>query len=574
MKIKFCYIVFLLAALFGPACDQALSQRLPRCEHAACNAISIKPKQAGVVSAHHLASQAGQDILAQGGNAFDAAVAVAATLSVVEGHSSGIGGGGFFLLRMQNGSSVFVDAREVAPQAARMQDYLDEAGQFAPEKSINGALAAGIPGEPAAWVHIAKKYGRLPLKKSLAPAIKIARGGFPVYERYKNRAQMRLNTFKRDAYSTAIFVPGGVVPEIGTIIKQNDLADTLERIAKYGNKGFYRGPMAKKLVDGVRKNGGNWSLDDLARYQIKERAPLLYAGKNYQLVTAPPPSSGGVMITNMLNVLSGFDWKKLNRVQRVHLLTEVMRRAYRDRSVFLGDPDFVSMPIDRLTSMKYADELRASIKLDRATPSKDLVGGPIQREAPNTTHFSIIDRDGNMVSATQTVNLPFGAALAIEGTGVLLNNEMDDFSIVPGSANAFGLIGDKANAIEPGKRMLSSMTPTIYLDQDRIVVLGTPGGSRIVSMVMLGLLAAMEGQMPTEFVAAPRFHHQYLPDVLSAEKGTFTREERQALQALGHVVSDGESPWGNMQALLWSLQDNQLHGGSDPRSSAGKAIIN
>ncbi|MBB5015675.1 gamma-glutamyltransferase [Rehaibacterium terrae] len=527
---------------------------------------AVLPKRPAVASANAYATDAGLEILAAGGNAFDAAVAVSATLGLVEPESSGLGGGGFFLLHLaKENRQVFIDARERAPLAATRDMYLDEHGEPDRDKAVNGALAAAIPGLPAGLVHLAHNYGRLPLERSLAPAIRLAREGWRFGP--KNAAMMgfRKGVIERNRAAAGLFLVDGRVPEVGTLMRNPDYAATLERLAREGFDGFYRGELAAKLVAGVREGGGIWSEQDLAEYRVVERAPLRLRHRGHEIVTAPPPSSGGVALAQMLNILSGYDYPALARVQRVHLLVEAMRRAYRDRAIYLGDPDFVRMPIDLLMHPAYAAGLRAGISLERATPSELLpgIGAPAERE--DTTHFSIVDTEGNLAAVTQTVNLPYGNAFAVAGTGFLLNNEMDDFSIKPGLPNAFGLVGDDANAIEPGKRPLSSMTPSFLVGEGRVAAIGTPGGSRIITMVLLGLLELMDGQSAQAATDLPRFHHQYLPDVISAEPDAFTPEEIAALEAKGHRVSAGERSWGNMQVVVWDRTTGAVQAGSDPR---------
>ncbi len=532
------------------------------------------PGKAAIASAHHSATDAGFEVLAKGGNAFDAAIAVTAALAVVESSSSGIGGGGFWLLhRASDGKQVMIDGREVAPAAVDAKAYLDAEGKLDRDKSVNGALAGGIPGEPAALVHLAKHYGRLPLKQSLAPAIRLARDGFPLEERLRGMLAMRQEVMLRYPASRAVFFPKGELLPIGSIIKQPDLAKTLEAIADDGFDGFYKGKLAKRLVDGVRAQGGNWTLDDLANYKVVEREPLRFDYRGVRIVTAAPPSSGGVLLATILNIVEGYDYAKLGRVDRIHVLTEAMRRAYRDRSFILGDPDFVQMPIRLLTSKDYAAGLRGSIRMDKATPSSSLPEGRVIDGGTDTTHFSIIDADGNIAAVTASVNLPMGSGFIVPGTGVLLNNEMDDFALAANQANAYGLIGTDANAPKPGKRMLSTMSPTFAFAPDRVAVIGTPGGSRIATMVLIGLLEFVEGKSATEIVATPRFHHQYLPDAISAEAGAIAKNDAAALRERGHTLSDGERPWGNMNLVIWDLKTNALSGGSDLRGAVGKADV-
>lgn len=540
----------------------------------AASKVSQAPRKAAIASAHHLATDAGFEVLAKGGNAFDAAVAVTAALAVVESSSSGIGGGGFWLLhRASDGRQVMIDGRETAPAGVDPKRYLDADGKLDRDRSLNGALAAGIPGEPAALVHIAERYGKLPLKDSLAPAIRLARKGFVLEDRLQGMLAMRKDVMLRYPASRTVFFPDRKLPALGTRIVQPDLARTLERLAAEGFDGFYKGKTAEKLVAGVKAEGGNWSLDDLAQYRVKEREPLRFSYRGYEIVSAPPPSSGGVLLATILNVLEGYDFAHLGRADRVHLMTEAMRRAYRDRSYIMGDPDFVSMPIQLLTGKAYAAGLRSGIRMDRATPSSSLPEGRVVEGGTDTTHFSIIDAEGNMAAVTASVNIPMGSGLIVPGTGVLLNNEMDDFALAANQANAYGLIGNDANAAVGGKRMLSTMSPTFAIGQDRIAVIGTPGGSRIATMVLLGLLEFFEGESPADFVAAPRIHHQYLPDVISAEPNALSADVIADLQARGHTVSAGERSWGNMQSVVWDLRNNTLSAGTDPRGSVGKAEV-
>lgn len=534
-----------------------------------------QPPGYAVSSAHELATEAGLSILAQGGNAFDAAVAVSAALAVVEPASSGIGGGGFWLLQSHdNQLSVMIDGREMAPGAAHRDLFLDSNGEVVRDWAVNGGLAAGIPGAPAAWVYIAKHYGTLPLATLLKPAISLAEFGYLADEKYVRLLAGRAEVMNRWPETAAIFMPNGTLPEVGDLIVQMDLANTLKAIVQRGHDGFYAGEVAQKLVTGNQQAGGIWTLEDLSRYRVRERAPIRTEYRGYELITAPPPSSGGVAIAQMLNLLEPYDLSAMTQAQRVHLLAEVMRRAYRDRALYLGDSDFVDVPIDLLVSKSYAAGVRTNLRLDRATPSASLANDPaIRQEGNNTTHFSLIDSLGNMVSATLTVNLPYGAAYVAPGTGVLLNNEMDDFSAKPGEPNAFGLVGFDANAIEPYKRMLSSMSPTIVRSPERVAVLGTPGGSRIITMVLLGLLDFIEGNGPDSWVSIPRFHHQYLPDRISLEPGALPESDIYLLESLGHVVEQRQSTWGNMHAVMWDLTTNQLEAAHDPRWSTGSAKV-
>ncbi len=533
-----------------------------------------KPGKAAIASAHYLATEAGHEVLDKGGNAFDAAIAVSAALAVVEQTSSGIGGGGFWVLhRAEDGFEVMVDGREQAPAAATRDMYLDENGDVNRDLAVNGPLAAGVPGEIAALAHIAEHYGKLSLAESLAPAVRIAREGFPVYEKFHTILGWALPHIKRWPAASEAFLVDGDIPPMGHVIRLPDLAVVLERVGAEGPEVFYEGDIARQLVEGVREAGGIWTLEDMAAYEVVEREPIRTEYNGYELVTASPPSSGGVAIAEMLNILEPWPLARLDRAQRAHLIVEAMRRAYRDRALYLGDPDFFSVPVERLTSQYYADGLRAGIHPSKATPSNMLPGNDGFREGSDTTHFSILDADGNMVAATLTVNLGFGNRFMVPGTGFVLNNEMDDFSAKEGEPNAFGLIGFEANAIEPRKRPLSSMSPTFIKGPDKVGILGTPGGSRIITMVLLGILDFMDGNDPEHWVSLPRFHHQYVPDRISAEEGAFTDEELDALRAMGHDVQVSTRRWGNMHGVLWNRETGAVSAGSDPRSDAGRAIV-
>ncbi|TWI05019.1 gamma-glutamyltranspeptidase/glutathione hydrolase [Luteimonas cucumeris] len=545
---------------------------------------SSPPPGIAVASAHELATEAGMKMLREGGNAFDAAVATSAALSVVEPISSGLGGGGFFLLHdAKTGKDVFIDAREIAPAAAKPEEYLLENGEFNRDRAENGPWAAGIPGLPAAFVHLADKYGKLPLQTTLAPAIKLARDGFPVYGRLVRGYTARREVMERYPGTRAVFLAGGAPLEEGDNFRQPDLAQTLELLAAKGFDGFYRGVVADKLLAGVKAEGGRWTAQELAAYRVREREPISFQYRDWRIVTAPPPSSGGVALAQMLQILEGWDLDSLEPAQRVHLVVESMRRAFRDRTFYLGDPDFVKVPMALLTSADYAAGLRATIHPHKATPSDMLSGEPTPLEDDETTHFSVIDADGNRVAATQTVNLLFGSGLIPPGTGVLLNNEMDDFALKPGTPNAFGVMGYDANAPQPGKRMLSSMTPTFMESADRIAVLGTPGGTRIITMVLLGVLGFDDGLDAQPVAALPRYHHQWMPDRIDAETGAFTPEVAKALKAMGHNLElpgdeaaggrGSSHVWGNMQTLLWNRKANTLSGGSDPRNPVGRAMV-
>ncbi len=531
--------------------------------------------QAAIASAHPLATQAGIDILSQGGNAFDAAIAVTATLAVVEPYSSGIGGGGFYLLHQaENDRYVMLDAREKAPLRAHKDMFLDKAGQVVAGASINGALSAGIPGIPAALVHLAEKYGKLTLSQSLAAAISHAEQGFPVDEYYQRIARFRLKALQKNKAASDIFLQQGAVPKLNYKIVQKDLAKTLQRIAESGVAGFYQGELAGKMVKDARINGGIWTIKDLASYKIKERSPDVSLYKGMKLIAASLPSSGGLVLSEILRILAEFDLEKMDNVQRIHHIVEAMRLAYRDGAEYMGDPDFIEVPVDFLVSEPRIKSLAASINRDNATLSSSLkaIAQPSGNGA-DTTHFSIIDKQGNKVSATLSINYPFGSCFVAEGTGVLFNDEMDDFASKPGVPNVYGLVGSHANAIAPGKRMLSSMTPSIVETQDRIAVIGTPGGSRIITMVLLGILDFYENKNANEIVNAGRFHHQYLPDEISYEPGVFDAPLVNALQKLGHKTKALDNTYGNMHLIILDKKTGQIEAASDGRGIGSAKVL-
>ncbi len=522
------------------------------------------PPGAAVATAHPLATEAGIEVLEQGGNAFDAAVAVSAALAVVEPYGSGIGGGGFWLLhREADDHQVMVDGRETAPGEATRDMYLDNDGEVRDRDSLDGPRAAGIPGTPAALVHLTEEYGDLDLGTNLAPAIRYAEEGFPVGPHYQRMIRFRLDALRESPAAAAIFLDGGEVPEEGELIVQTDLALTLQRLADEGLDGFYRGDVAERLVYGTNEAGGLWRMDDLADYEIREREPVRGTYRGMRVTSAAPPSAGGIGLVTMLNILDQHDLHNQPEARRIHLKAEAMRRAYRDRPVYLGDPDFVDIPVDKLISREHAQTIAADLDPERATPSEDLPTGRIGGE--DTTHFSVIDAEGNRVGATLSINYPFGSGFMPPGSGVLLNNEMDDFASQPGKPNAYGLVGGEANAIEPRKRPLSSMTPTFLETEDRVAVLGSPGGSRIITQVLLGTISFVDRLDPEHWVSRPRFHHQYLPDRIQHEPGAISVETRRVLVAKGHTVRPMMRRYGDMQVVFWDRDEDRMEAVSDER---------
>ena len=528
---------------------------------------------AAIASAHPLATQAGEEILQAGGNAFDAAIAVTAALAVVEPYSSGIGGGGFWLLhRASDQFEVMLDGRERAPFNAHRDMYLDKQGNVIKGASIDGPLSAGIPGVPAALEHLAKHYGQLSLSKSLQPAIRYARDGFAVDAHYQRMAKFRLQALNDSPAAAAIFLHNGKVPAAGYIIKQKDLAHTLGLIAEQGADGFYKGELADKLINGVNKAGGIWSKKDFNEYKVIERKPITGEYRGMKITSVAPPSSGGIALVEILNQLSAYPLEKLSTTQQIHYVVEAMRRAYRDRAEYLGDTDFVKVPVAKLINKDYATGLRSSIRPKKATPSESLPGVNKKDGATDTTHFSIIDHQGNRVAATLSINYPFGSCFVAPGTGVLLNDEMDDFSAKPGVPNVYGLVGAEANAIEPGKRMLSSMSPTFLQTKKRLAVIGTPGGSRIISMVLLSALAFHQGENAQAIVDLPRYHHQYLPDLIFYEPNAFSEQQIEKMTAMGHPLKAADNTWGNMQVVVWDKKKSTMTAASDHRG-LGHALV-
>jgi gamma-glutamyltranspeptidase / glutathione hydrolase len=533
-----------------------------------------QPGRAAIASAHPAATVAGLETLAMGGNAFDAAVAISAALAVVEPYSSGLGGGGFFLLREAGEKTTyrFIDARERAPLAAHADLYRRD-GQVQADLSLNGPLAAAIPGLPAALVELAQRFGRLPLKDSLTPAIRLARDGVAIDRVYRERARWRLAALRDDPESARLFLDQGDIPEEYSLLRQPELAVTLQHLAREGHAGFYAGEVAEQLVSGVRKAGGIWSLRDLSEYRTVERQPLrIGLDEGRELISAPPPSAGGLAIAQSLLMLQRLPWRQAEPVQRTHFVVESLRRAYRDRGL-LGDPDFVANPTAQLLEPDYLKRLALTIDPQKATPSVNLPPAGSWKEGNHTTHFSVLDAAGNAVAATLSINLPFGAAFTVPGTGVLLNDEMDDFAADVQGANAYGLTGSHANAIAAGKRPLSSMSPTFIESPGEFASFGTPGGSRIPSMVLLAIIEYLDGQPIARWPSVPRYHHQYLPDQIQHEPDTFTPAQIADLQARGHQLKALDRHYGNQQVLFWDKQSRRVEAASDPRGIGTSATL-
>jgi len=519
-----------------------------------------------LATAHSLATQAGVDVLENGGNAFDAAVAISAALAVVEPYGSGIGGGGFWLLHeAKTNTDIVIDGREVAPLAATKNMYLDEHGKPTRD-SVNGPRAAGIPGVVAALDYISEHYGNLTLDTNLAAAIRYARDGFIPGEQYQRFIKMRADTLSKSSAAEKIFLQSNQPRLI-----QKDLANSLQLIAQHGQEVFYQGELATKLVNGVQEAGGIWQLEDLHQYQIKLRDPIRSSYKDLTLILPPPPTSGGVVLTQILSMLEPYDLSQYTPSQMTHIVVEAMRRAYQDRAVYLGDPDFIDIPMQMLLDQQYAQTKFKTYDSQHASVSQALATIEAN-EGQDTTHFSVIDADGNYVAATLSINYPFGSGFVVPGTGILLNDEMDDFVIAEGVGNVYGLVGSEANAIEPGKRMLSSMTPLFAHSKDRLLIAGTPGGSRIISMLALALIEFQQGATSQQIVNRERFHHQYMPDVIQFEKNALSEDVQQILIKKGHTLKEINYRYGNMQVITKHRYKNNLSAASDPRGE-GLAVV-
>ncbi len=526
-------------------------------------------KKAMVVSAHPLATEVGVQVLREGGNAIDAAIAVQYALAVTFPVAGNIGGGGFMVVRMADGEAVTLDFREKAPAAAHRDLYLDSLGNVIEGLSINGHLAAGVPGTVAGMAKAFDRYSQLKdMPRLLAPSIRLAEKGFAITAHQAKRLNDFRERFIKYNTSKPVFVKNGPW-KTGDLLAQKDLARTLERIAKEGPAGFYEGQTADLIVAEMQAGGGMITHQDLTAYQAKWRRPIETTYKDYRLLCMPPPSSGGLALAQLLELVEPYplaEWGFHSR-RAIHLMAEAERRVYADRATHLGDSDYYPVPVDSLMNAGYLKMRMANFSMSKASNSDSILAGVFAppTESEETTHFSIVDGQGNAVSLTTTINSGFGSKTVVSGAGFLLNNEMDDFSSKPGVPNFYGLIGAEANAIEPGKRMLSSMTPTIVTkDGQLFMVVGTPGGSTIITSVFQTILNVVEFKMGmADAVAARRFHHQWLPDALQYEKGTFPADLLDSLSAMGHQFKE-RGTIGSVNAIL-SLSDGQLEGGADPR---------
>ncbi|WP_275076657.1 gamma-glutamyltransferase [Providencia rettgeri] len=558
---------------------------------------AVEAKKGMVVSSQHLASQIGADILKSGGNAVDAAVAVGYAQAVVNPCCGNIGGGGFMTIHLADGKDLFINFRETAPAAASADMYLDKDGKLIKDASLYGYLASGVPGTVKGLDYALEKYGTMSRQQVMEPAIKLAREGFILTRADTDVLDTTTERFKQDPEVARIFLkPDGSAFQPGDLLVQTDLANTLEKIAKNGPSAFYEGEIPKVVEEASKKNGGILTAKDFADFTITDTAPVSCTYRGYQFISAPPPSSGGVTICQTLNILEGYDLKEMgfNSAEYIHTLTEAMRHAYMDRNTFLGDPEFVDNPTEKLLSKAYAEELRKEIKPNQATPSTQVQPGMGPHEKPETTHYSVVDEKGNAVSTTYTINGRFGSVVIPPGTGFFLNDEMDDFTTKVGEKNLYGLVQGERNSIAPGKRPLSSMSPTIVTkDGNVFLVLGSPGGSRIISITLQTALNIIDhGMPPQEAVNAPRIHHQWLPDEVYYEQRGISKDSLALLDKMGYKMVE-QTPWGAAELIMVAIPDGAgvsakssgndsavsgkvregfIYGSNDVRRPAGSAV--
>ncbi|ENN8376969.1 gamma-glutamyltransferase [Providencia rettgeri] len=558
---------------------------------------AVEAKKGMVVSSQHLASQIGADILKSGGNAIDAAVAVGYAQAVVNPCCGNIGGGGFMTIHLADGKDLFINFRETAPGAASADMYLDKDGKLIKDASLYGYLASGVPGTVKGLDYALEKYGTMSRQQVMAPAIKLAREGFVLTRADTDVLDTTTERFKQDPEVARIFLkPDGRSFQPGDLLVQTDLANTLEKIAQNGPSAFYEGEIPKIVEEASKKNGGILTAKDFADFTITDTEPVSCTYRGYQFISAPPPSSGGVTICQTLNILEGYDLKEMgfNSADYIHTLTEAMRHAYMDRNTFLGDPEFVDNPTEKLLSKAYAEELRKEIKPNQATPSTQVQPGIGPHEKPETTHYSVVDEKGNAVSTTYTINGRFGSVVIPPGTGFFLNDEMDDFTTKVGEKNLYGLVQGERNSIAPGKRPLSSMSPTIVTKDGKVfLVLGSPGGSRIISITLQTALNIIDhGMPPQEAVNAPRIHHQWLPDEVYYEQRGVSKDTLALLDKMGYQMVE-QTPWGaaelimvaipegagvsakssgNDSAVSGKVREGFIYGSNDVRRPAGSAV--
>ncbi|AFL85467.1 gamma-glutamyltranspeptidase [Belliella baltica DSM 15883] len=558
MKIRSIISFALVVLLFLSSCDKPVEREVTR---------GLIAQKAMVVSARKEASEIGLSILQRGGNAFDAMVATELSLAIAFPFAGNLGGGGFMVYRMADGSIGSIDYREKAPMAATRDMYLDESGEVIPRLSTTGALAVGVPGTIAGILEVHRKFGTLPLEEILAPVIQFAEKGAAVTEKQASGLRSNRNIIAEVSGENSLFAQEF---NVGDTIKYPALAETLRRIAKNGRDEFYKGETAERLVRFLQEKGGIITMEDLASYEAQWREPIVFDYRSHKIISMAPPSSGGVTIAQIFGMIEEFDLKSMehNSPEYIQVLVEAERRAYADRNYYLGDPDFVEVPVAQMLDKAYLKSRMSTFTKEKATLSSEVAQGSIQfQESDETTHYSILDQFGNALAITTTLNGAFGSKLFCDDLGFFLNNEMDDFSAKAGVPNMFGLIGAEANKIEPGKRMLSSMTPTLVeKDGQLLMIVGTPGGSTIITSVVQTILNVIEFDMGMqEAVNAARFHHQWLPDEIRFEKEVFTQETLEKLKAKGYLINESPSPIiGKVDAIL-VLKDGKLEGGADPR---------
>lgn len=529
-----------------------------------------RSKNGMVVSASDLATQVGVEILKEGGNAIDAAVAVGFTLAVTYPQAGNLGGGGFLVFHRNDGFSTTIDFREKAPLKAHRDMYLDSVGNPLFNLSQEGATSLGVPGTIDGLIYAHNKYGKLKFSSLIEPAIRLAKNGFVLSPEMARSINSNYENFSKYESSRKIFTKNGEKFSEGDLFIQKDLAKILTLIKKYGRKGFYEGEIADLIVKQVQKLGGIITHEDLVNYHCVERKPVIGEYRGYKIISMGPPSAGGVALIQALDILENLEFQKedFQSSHHIHYLVEALKRVYYDRSEYLGDSDFVSVPVSKLLSKNYAKKLFEEIKIDKSTHLSEINTKKYFQEPIETTHYSVIDKDGNAVSVTTTINSTFGSSIVVDGAGFLLNNEMDDFSIKPGVQNQFGLTGNEANAIQPGKRMLSSMTPTIVLKNDKpFLILGSPGGSMIITTVLQVIMNVIDFKMNLfQAVSVPRIHHQWIPEEIYYEDYSLRKDVIEKLQSLGHILKK-RNFIGRVEAILIDHDNKFIYGMTDPRSS-------
>ncbi len=539
----------------------------------------VEAEHGMAVSSQRDASKAGADILAAGGNAIDAAVAIGYALAVTHPCCGNIGGGGFATIHLANGKDTFINFREKAPMAATSTMYLDASGNVIPGLSLHGYKAVGVPGSVMGFEKMLTEYGTMSRAQVMAPAIKLADEGYILQDGDVRTYGFATAAFSKEPNVAAIFLNNGQPWKVGDRLVQKELAATLKEVSAQGPDVFYKGDIASRVVDASKANGGLLTMKDFADYTVTESAPLRCSYRGYQIISSPPPSSGGASMCEIMNILSGYPMNKMpvHSAKSIHLMVEAMRHAYVDRNFSLGDPDFVKNPLDKLLSPKHAAEIRAKIDPVKATPSSEVKIGVAPHESDQTTHYSVVDKAGNAVSVTYTINGGFGAQVIAGNTGFFLNNEMDDFTSKVGAPNLFGLVQGDNNSIQPGKRPLSSMSPTIITKNGKIfMVTGSPGGARIITITLESILNVIDHKMDIQAaVDTPRIHHQWMPDTIYVEDKAVTPQVRKELEAAGYNFTENRS-WGSDEGIIIGVKNGKrvLYGANDDRATAGAAVGN